>query len=183
MKKPPLDRSRDAGGFTLVELLIVVAVIAIIAAIAVPGLMSARISGNEASAIASLRAINSAEASFSSGCASGGFAVDLADLAKPPLSGGEAFISADISSNGIVKSGYRLALAVDAASGTVSVGTTTVCSGTVTQPQNSYFGEGDPVTSATGSRYFGTNARGTIWQSPTVVPNPIVASSTVVPAQ
>jgi type IV pilus assembly protein PilA len=109
-------------GFSLIELLIVVAIILIIAAIAIPNLLRARMSANEASAVGSLRTINTAEITYSSTYGTG-FA-PLKNLGSPA---GAACVAVPATACLIdsvltagVKSGYTVATSAPAALGTVA---------------------------------------------------------------
>jgi len=137
---------RKQKGFSLIEILIVVAIILIIAAIAIPNLLRSRIAANEASAVGSIRTINTSEVTFASTYPNVGFAT----LAALGGAGGSATGAGLIDSvlAGGTKSGYVFAVTTGGATGT--------------GPATTYTVNGDPQNSQTGQRHFFSDQSGVI---------------------
>jgi type IV pilus assembly protein PilA len=168
-------------GFTLIELLIVVTIIGIVATISVPGLLRARMTGNETSAIASLRSVVSAETSYASGCGLGSYAVTFATLAVGPGGSADGYLSPDLASALLPnKNGYLYAMTpgIGGAAGAPD------CNGTVTN--TTYYVTAIPtLVGTTGTRGFAGNQSMTIWQnvSGAAPAEPLTAGAGVSPIQ
>lgn len=146
-------RTTDQSGFTLIELMLVVMLIGILAALSAPFLIAAKSAANESSAIGSLKAVNSGQATFASVCGQGGYTLQLATLVT------ERFASPDVDLS--PKSGFAFVLAA----GNGSQAGPLDCAAEPTQ--SGYYFTAEPISANTGRRGFATSQQGTIWQDAT----------------
>ena len=144
---------RKQKGFSLIELLIVVAIILIIAAIAIPNLLRSRIAANEASAVGSIRTLNTAEVTYASTYPDQGFTCTLSNLGPPAGSASATSTAAGLVDSVLgagTKSGYTFVLTSCTAAGSTSINVT-------------YSSQGSPVAiGQTGQRAFCSDQSGVI---------------------
>lgn len=149
MKRRP--GTRVECGFTLVEMLLVMAIIGVLAAISMAGYRHARVAGSEAAAIAGLQAINQAQFAFSQTCGDQRYSPSLAGLGVAAPTTGQAFLSADMTTDPLIKSGYQYLM-----SGTAAIEARPTCNGL--EPVTTYKVTADPtMPGVAGIRFLGTN--------------------------
>lgn len=151
------------SGFTVVEFLIAAAIVGIVAAVAVPWLLRARMARNEASAVVSLRRIVSAEISYASVCGREGYAMSLATLGRVPPGGTQPFLEPDLA-NRPERDGYVFELRP----GAYARPGARDCHGLPTQ--SSYYVSAVPQGERTGRMAFAASTSGSIWQLPGATP-------------
>lgn len=163
MQLTPSKRIRGDAGFTLIDMLFVVALIGLLASLAIPGLMRARGAAQASSALGSLRVINSAELTFALTCGLGFYSPDLPTLGIAPPGNPEAFLPVEMTSGSTFsKSGYTFSLL-----GTPLGTAPATCNGLgVGSASPGYAAGADPVDPAISlPRFFGTNSDGVVYQN------------------
>lgn len=153
-------RAGKAHGFALIDLIFVVGIIGVLASVGLPSMLQARQSAAGASAIGSMRSINSSELTFALTCGNGFYAPSLTSLGYPAVGSHEPFLGGGLTSaDTIVKSAYSFTLEGDPYAGAPAS-----CNGLAPgETAQGFIAVAEP-TEPTNFRHFGTNASGAIYE-------------------
>lgn len=151
---------RKAHGFALIDLIFVCGVIGVLCSIALPRLFLAKQSAGAASAVGSMRVINSAQLTYALTCGNGFYSPDLSTLGTAPPGSNEPFIAAGLgSANTVTKSGYVIQMTA-----TPYAGSPGSCNGLgVGLAGQGFIAAADPAEPGN-VRFFGTNASNIIYE-------------------
>ena len=153
-------RIRRTHGFALIDLLFTCGLIGVLAIIAMPRLLMAKQAAGAASAIGSMRAINSSQLTFALTCGGGFYAPRLTTLGTPPPGSDSPYISANLGRNDtVVQSGYTIQLTT-----TPYPGSPPTCNGLAMGQTGQGFKAGADPMDAENRRFFGLNSNGQIWE-------------------
>lgn len=151
---------RKAHGFALIDLIFVCGVIGLLCSIALPRLLQAQQAAGSASAIGSMRAINSAELTFALTCGNGFYAPNLTTLGTPPPGSNEAFITPGLGgADTVIKSGYVIQLEA-----TPFAGAPPTCNGLAAGESGQGFRAAANPAQPGNPRFFATNANSLIYE-------------------
>ena len=151
---------RKQEGFALIDIIFVCGLIGILSSMVLPRLLLAKQAAGAASAIGSLRSVNSAELTFALTCGAGFYAPTLSALGIVPPGSTEAFLSSNLtSSDAVTRSGYIIQL-----EGTPYPGAPESCNGLAAGETAQGFKASADPNEPDNKRYFATNANGSIWE-------------------
>ena len=152
---------RTSRGFALIDLIFVCGIIGVLVGVALPRLTAAKAAAGVASAVGSLRAINSAELTFALTCGNGFYAPSLTALGTPPPGSNEPFIGQGLgAADSVTKSGFIMRVSASAFAGSPAS-----CNGlTAGDSGQGYKTAADPGSPDAAPRYFGSNASGLIFE-------------------
>jgi type II secretory pathway pseudopilin PulG len=154
-------RASKESGFALIDLIFVCGIIGLLCSIALPRLAQAKQSAGSASAIGSMRAINSAELTYALTCGGGFYAPHLTTLGIAPPGSTEPFLTTSLTSaDTVIKSTYTISL-----DGAPFAGAPPTCNGLASGASAQGFRAGADPTAPGNVRFFSSNANGIIFEN------------------
>ncbi len=162
MRTVAVRGANNQKGFTLLDLLFVIGLIGLLSTLAIPGLMRARGAAQSASAVGTLRVVNSAQLSFAITCALGFYAPDLPTLATRPAFARDGYLPPELAAGPtFIKAGYNFSMA-----GTPMAAAPATCNGLAAgRAAPGYAIVADQLDAPNGrGRFFGTNADGIMYE-------------------